>query len=171
MDETERFLRGEVARLEECAKALQSSRDHAIAENTRLKEEIRTRLLADEERRKLEGDIRMLEDEVAKNTPLSLRVAALEKLLSRAMEWLEHAAPPAPDHHCGPESGRCDGGCVDYVRHWEFIDEIRAALTPESPEGDVTAADNVSFRKPGPHGEENDYKGGAEAEVTERSHN
>jgi hypothetical protein len=53
-------------------------------------------------------------------------VDALEDLL----KWVDdpRGLPEAPNHHCGPESGGCDGGCVDYAYFCEVLVRARMAI-------------------------------------------
>lgn len=59
------------------------------------------------------------------------RVNSHDKLveaLKQAKPFVEHSAPPKPDHICGSPDAMCDAGCTDYAAHCEVMHLIESAL-------------------------------------------
>lgn len=48
-------------------------------------------------------------------TPEEERIKELEKLLERAVGWLDHP-PENPNHYCGNPDSPCDQLCVEWSR-------------------------------------------------------
>ncbi len=74
-------------------------------------------------------------------------IASLRGLLGHAVLVMEHEGPLHPGHQCGADSP-CDGECVDYARHQEFIQECRAALAGDAATVKLESdADRIGFGK------------------------